>query len=292
MVDSKIRNMKSLSFVFKLLLCCFLMLVCIKLKAQFVPAPQFIDKFKILDSCLYRVYYDVRIQNSTAEKGSPINDVHWLEIGSRIAKCSSYLLYQKDSTSTVMRDKGMDVGVIIQQMVFPVETYVDRNQGSTKLVYRTFYSGPILRYSEPIEVINWQISPDADSILSFSCQKATCQFRGRSYTAWFTMEIPLSYGPYKFWGLPGLILKIGDNDNQYSWICTRIEKAQKSETIKEYKWNYDDVNKQKMDATIVKMHENPFKFCESLGMKFMVRSNGSYGERVADISIPYSPLEK
>ena len=284
--------MKVISALLTAFLWCLLMLASITIKAQFVPSPQFIDKFKVLDSCLYRIYYDVRIQYPTPEKSIPVNDIHRLEIGTSIAKCSSYLLYEKDSASTVMRDKGMDVGVIIQQMVFPVETCVDRKLGSTSLVYRTFFSGPILRYRELNEDIRWEIALEVDSILSFPCQKATCLYRGRSYTAWFTLEIPLGYGPYKFGGLPGLILKIYDDDNQYSWICTRIEKAQKGETIKEYKWNYDDVNKQKMDATIVKMHENPFKFCESLGMKFMVRSNGSYGERVADISIPYSPLEK
>lgn len=33
-------------------------------------------------------------------------------------------------------------------------------------------------------------------------QKATCDFAGRKWIAWFTTEIPIQDGPYKFYGLP------------------------------------------------------------------------------------------
>ena len=45
---------------------------------------------------------------------------------------------------------------------------------------------------------------------SYSCQKATLNFRGRDYVACFTTDVPISDGPWKFTGLPGLILKIED----------------------------------------------------------------------------------
>lgn len=46
------------------------------------------------------------------------------------------------------------------------------------------------------------------------------KFRGRDYIAWFTEEIPVSKGPYKFNGLPGLIVLIHDITNRYTWSLT------------------------------------------------------------------------
>ena len=42
-----------------------------------------------------------------------------------------------------------------------------------------------------------------------------CQFRGRTYKAWYTMEIEIEEGPWKFHGLPGLIVEIADIWDHY-----------------------------------------------------------------------------
>lgn len=57
----------------------------------------------------------------------------------------------------------------------------------------------------------------------FNCTKATVAFRGREFIAWFTSEIPVTYGPWKFHGLPGLILEVHDVDNLFFWEATKIQ---------------------------------------------------------------------
>lgn len=64
---------------------------------------------------------------------------------------------------------------------------------------------------------NWKILPDTQKIGKWQCQKATVDFGGRTWTAWFSPEFPLQDGPYKFHGLPGLIVKIQDADKEYDW---------------------------------------------------------------------------
>lgn len=59
-----------------------------------------------------------------------------------------------------------------------------------------------------------------------------CYFRGRSYVAWFTMDIPIENGPWKFAGLPGLILKVYDDKKLYDFECVKIEKNKISFPIK------------------------------------------------------------
>jgi GLPGLI family protein len=54
-------------------------------------------------------------------------------------------------------------------------------------------------------------------------QKATLRYGGRDWIAWFCPEIPLSDGPYKFCGLPGLILKVYDNRMHYIFEAISIE---------------------------------------------------------------------
>jgi hypothetical protein len=58
--------------------------------------------------------------------------------------------------------------------------------------------------------IAWRISPEKQKIGEFEAQKASADFAGRKWTVWFTEEIPFSDGPYKFKGLPGLIIKVED----------------------------------------------------------------------------------
>lgn len=64
---------------------------------------------------------------------------------------------------------------------------------------------------EPFEW-KWHITEETKMIGRFNCQKATINFRGRDYIAWFTKDIPVPFGPWKFQGLSGLILDVYDKD--------------------------------------------------------------------------------
>lgn len=64
---------------------------------------------------------------------------------------------------------------------------------------------------------NWKIMQEKEKIGAYDTQKATATYGGRDWTAWFTTEVPFPDGPYKFSGLPGLIVKIEDTDKDYSW---------------------------------------------------------------------------
>lgn len=71
--------------------------------------------------------------------------------------------------------------------------------------------------------MNWIIGTETKQINKFNCTVATATFKGRNYTAWFTSEIPISEGPWKFKGLPGLILSIEDDKRQVKIYATSIE---------------------------------------------------------------------
>lgn len=58
--------------------------------------------------------------------------------------------------------------------------------------------------------MKWTIDTATKKIGELNCTRATCFFRGRHYTAWFTPDIPISKGPWKMGGLPGLIVELED----------------------------------------------------------------------------------
>lgn len=62
--------------------------------------------------------------------------------------------------------------------------------------------------------IVWDIKSETKKIGNYDCIKAIAEFRGRNYTAWFTTDIPLPYGPWKLQGLPGLILEVYDTNKE------------------------------------------------------------------------------
>lgn len=65
------------------------------------------------------------------------------------------------------------------------------------------------------EKINWKIDPEVKQIGKYKTQKATAEFGGRSWIAWFSQELPFQDGPYKFYGLPGLIVHVEDNTGSH-----------------------------------------------------------------------------
>ncbi|KQS89362.1 GLPGLI family protein [Chryseobacterium sp. Leaf394] len=72
--------------------------------------------------------------------------------------------------------------------------------------------------------IDWKINSEKDIHLGYPVQKAITEFGGRKWTAWFTAEIPVQDGPYKFHGLPGLILKLNDSENEFIYEMKSITK--------------------------------------------------------------------
>lgn len=71
--------------------------------------------------------------------------------------------------------------------------------------------------------ISWKIEKNTKLIGKFICKKATANFRGREYTAWYTTEIPVPFGPWKLHGLPGLILEAYDTNKNVYWYFKSIE---------------------------------------------------------------------
>jgi GLPGLI family protein len=101
---------------------------------------------------------------------------------------------------------------------------VYKNLMTKKLVNRSFFYRIAYLTEEPkMPNLKWTILNEKKKIGSFDCQKATTRFRGRNYIAWFTMTIPISNGPWKLQGLPGLILEATDDTGEVKFLFVSID---------------------------------------------------------------------
>lgn len=75
--------------------------------------------------------------------------------------------------------------------------------------------------------MNWQILPDKKQIAGYTTQKSQTEFAGRKWVAWFTTEVPIQDGPYKFSGLPGLIVEVADETGSHKMELKGLKKIKK-----------------------------------------------------------------
>lgn len=97
-----------------------------------------------------------------------------------------------------------------------VKTYPDMKIQYIERIANGF-SPMNIGYNETLK-LDWKISDEKAKIGAYNAQKATTEFAGKKWTAWFSSELPFQDGPYKFSGLPGLIVKIEDEGKNYSWV--------------------------------------------------------------------------
>jgi GLPGLI family protein len=103
-------------------------------------------------------------------------------------------------------------------------TQIYRDFKARKMILRQSTAKPMDPFVVTDDWVNidWKTGTGQKNILGYTCQKATGYFRGRTYTAWYTTAIPLPYGPWKLFGLPGVILEAADEDGVVHLLAKKM----------------------------------------------------------------------
>jgi hypothetical protein len=91
------------------------------------------------------------------------------------------------------------------------------------LTYYDVISDVEYLYTEELS-FDWQLKPETKTIKGYHCKKATVSYGGRDWVAWYAIDVPINAGPYKFKGLPGLIIKMTDSTNSYDFEIFSLQK--------------------------------------------------------------------
>lgn len=142
----------------------------------------------------------------------------------KMANYSSQTKYIQDSVrENAFANAAANGGEVNLGVVRPTtpEQYIVSLKDQKLLTVAPFHRNNYL-ITEPLDNINWKIVSETRKIKGFTCQKAITHYKGRDYTAWFTIELPFSFGPWKLHGLPGLILEATDKKKEVQFLCETI----------------------------------------------------------------------
>ena len=114
--------------------------------------------------------------------------------------------------------------------------------------------------------INWKISSEKEKIGEWNAQKAEADFAGRHWIAWFSTEIPIQDGPYKFNGLPGLIVKIEDKTGSHKLELKGIKNIKKELDINVFDAKEIAINSKQFQKVLKEYENDPTKGIKQIQM--------------------------
>ncbi len=187
----------------------------------------------------YRIKYLLDFQKDSLKLTSSNREVMYLDIISKTTIFQSENLFKKDSISSTNNPFSL-MGLPKPEFKYKII----QDGGESK--YFVDYSPSHRFYISDTEKLEWTLINDSiKKIDKFTCKLATTNFKGRNYFAWYTTEIPMHYGPYKFNGLPGLILEVYDQQMHYHFQLLSIKKIESLVNYTETK-KYKKITKQEL----------------------------------------------
>ena len=176
--------------------------------------------------------------------------------------------------------------------VRPFEMFI-YDGGKIAVSYRTLIHGPILKFEDICVPMEWSLAGGEEQVGDYQCQKAVTSFGGREWTAWFCPDIPVDGGPYKFCGLPGLILKVEDSEKHFSWTMTGIEKG--SWPIYEKQYLFQKCGPKEAAKILKDMYLRPFVFLKNTGIRTLLPDGKGGAREPGDneysVAMYYDPIE-
>lgn len=179
-------------------------------------------KVLVEDTARLKVIY-VHIANDRIKNKQKVN-YEMLSVGDKKMVYGGYGTYQLDSiytNFTVMPSPEERLKIIRECEPIKESITIDPEKDTLNYygnIFTNYY-----KYSEPIPKINWTLTDDTEEIMGYECHKATAKWRGSEWNAWYA-DIPINAGPWKFQGLPGLIMKVEDTESDHSIYAISLEK--------------------------------------------------------------------
>ena len=180
-----------------------------------------------LEKASMECIYEYRVRDKEKNEIRTYFDI--LQSGREYTKYFGYPIYQVDSV-IYRRDinkitEQEDNDISNQYGFMGASPYIILIHNRTKKISyydRVFTDHYVYTDSVPIA---WQLGEGSEMVCGHTCSVATAQFRGREWTAYYAPDIPVGRGPWKFGGLPGLILRIEDSTGDQRFTAISIRTA-------------------------------------------------------------------
>ncbi|QZE13772.1 GLPGLI family protein [Halosquirtibacter laminarini] len=200
------------------------------------------DDYTIIDTTKVSFYYDYTFVRDTNNITDIDHDDMVLQVGSHCARFSHTSQVELDSATYIYRDYTFeeqykyikDILALPSSSKYSSYTLCKGYPKKDEYSIHFYINKKFLRIVEPI-FTSWNLEEAKDTtIMGHPCSLATCNYAGRDYRAWYTLDIPISFGPYKFDGLPGLVMRVEDTKKQHVFQLYKIEKRKRKMFYVEY----------------------------------------------------------
>ncbi len=207
----------------------FFGIVCLLYKQN--VCAQFIS---LNDKAKYSVGYEMSYRLEEG-KSQLVDEICVLDVGSRV---SCFHSRKEDRASEILDSIGRNgispyaTGELLRERGYKgarmsskvVKNYPQKGNLLYEIsVLKSFHC------EEPMPKMDWKFIKGDTTICGYACKKATSSFRGRHWTAWYAPKIPISDGPWKLHGLPGLILCAYEDKGDFRFLCNEIRNGDNSE---------------------------------------------------------------
>lgn len=244
----------------------YLLFLLIILQQQVIAQKAFSDELK------YKATYEITYQPDSTDVGSVRSEEMVLYMGDHISRFSSSGTAVGDSLMANRDRSNKSMGEFARLRAQIPDTkfdyYIYKGIPGGKLSYTRKFVKDNYQYIDDLDMFNWEMHPETKQVAGYNAQKATTNYSGRNYTAWFTSEIPVSDGPYKFNGLPGLIIEVKDQQGHYSFVLTEFQVLDEPVPVTFEVKDYLLMKKEKFHDIIRKYEQDPFAAMEQQGMSF------------------------
>lgn len=195
---------------------------------------------------------------------------------------SFYISTNKIARDTLIHSENVSTSDLPRLMSMPKpstsQRFIKIPKTSTLVVYDEISSSKYT-YSECLQM-NWNIESDTIRMANQVLKKATTHYKGRDYIAWYNENIPISDGPYKFNGLPGLIFKVYDSEKQFSFEILNYKTLPKEKVVSVvYENKPIETTGKKFKESKYKFYKDPFPMLESEGFYYPAESKNRIREK-------------
>lgn len=227
-----------------------------------------------------RFVYQVTMKPDASDKNDVKTENAYLDISPEKSVFYSENRIKRDSIIQATMQSGGARGFNRDQMenLRSIINYsIEKDKKNQKTIFKDRIGRDVYTYEED-RPLNWKILPETTKIGEYKVQKAEADFGGRKWTAWFTTDLPYQDGPYKFGGLPGLVVKVEDDKGEYSFDLMKNYKIADFPTLNQFgntiKVKRGDYVKQQK-----KYMEDPMSFMTQGGGGGQIRIGGDGGPR-------------
>lgn len=170
-----------------------------------------------------RFVYQVTMKSDSTDKANATIETARLDISPEKSLFYGEGRIKRDSVMQRMRETRNFDRNAMQNLRSSIDYIVEKDLIKNITYFKTRLGRDQYTYEEDRKM-DWKILPETVKIGEYEAQKAETTFAGRKWYAWFTQDIPFQDGPYKFKGLPGLIIKVEDAKGDYSFDLQQSKK--------------------------------------------------------------------